>query len=306
MKTKIKALSPTQFENLVFDTLHEKGMVNLIWRTPGADGGRDIEGTFSTLDISGYSSIQKWYVECKRYKASVDWPTIREKLAYAENHDADYLLMTTSSTYSPNAISETERWNSKGRRPQIRLWPISQLEIEIKSCPNTAYKYGLERSLSISALPFLTIIKEIAKQLAISESKAIFNDRGLEKETLLAKEMAWLVYSRISQKEEQGYFSSYFHFNKDDVMFSGNYTHSGNPSVDLLSLRAIVAYIALCVGMENGTVNFHEKKAEIRPVPFFELSTLQRQIIESIASWGNLSISYDVGIIGVDQQDWQL
>jgi hypothetical protein len=45
MKKKVKTfltLTPTEFENLVFDLLISRGMVNVAWRTPGADGGRDI------------------------------------------------------------------------------------------------------------------------------------------------------------------------------------------------------------------------------------------------------------------------
>ncbi len=304
MKLKIKALDPTQFENLVFDMLLEKGMSNLVWRTPGADGGRDIEGTFSVLDISGYVLTQRWYIECKRYKASVDWPTIYGKLAYADNHGADYLLMATSSSYSPNAITETERWNKKGLRPQIRLWPVSQLEIELKSAPNTAYKYGFEKNLNSSALPYLTLVKEIAKQLAISESIKVFNDVIVEKEILAAKELAWLVYGRVSQKDEHGFFTSSLRHEDDDSILIGNYKYSGIISVDLFSLRAMVAYIALGDGMNSGEVIFEKDKATIIPDKLSKFSPAQLKVIESIASWGNLYVTYNARGVTVNQQEW--
>lgn len=306
MKTKIKALDPTQFENLVFDILVEKGMLNLIWRTPGADGGRDIEGIFSTLDISGFRSTQRWYIECKRYKSAVDWPTIYGKLAYAENHGADYLLMATSSSYSPNAITETERWNQKGRRPQIRLWPVSQLEIELKSAPNTAHKYGLESHLRTSSLPYLTIVKEIAKQLAITESKSVFNELVLDNQTLAAKELAWLVYGRISQKEEQGYYSSSLRHEDDHSVVVGNYSYTGAVCVDLLSLRALLSYIALVEDMSSGTVNFDKDKAIITPNKFKDFTAIQREVIQSIACWGNLYVTYTSSGLTVKQQEWHI
>jgi hypothetical protein len=41
-------LSPRQFENVVYDLVSAAGLRNAVWRTPGADGGRDIEGDFPT------------------------------------------------------------------------------------------------------------------------------------------------------------------------------------------------------------------------------------------------------------------
>ena len=82
---KLKALTPGQFENLVYDLVTSAGLRNAVWRTPGSDGGRDIEGEMATTDFSGFHTITKWYVECKRYAASVDWPTVWEKIAYADS-----------------------------------------------------------------------------------------------------------------------------------------------------------------------------------------------------------------------------
>src|SRR5258706_16433701 len=90
-------LTPLEFENLIFDLMTSRGMSNVVWRTPGADGGRDIEGQTTELDLSGTAVSRKWYVECKRYATSVDWPTIYPKLSYADSHHADFLLLCTTS-----------------------------------------------------------------------------------------------------------------------------------------------------------------------------------------------------------------
>ena len=59
---KLKALTPAQFENVVYDLTTSAGLRNAIWRTPGPDGGRDIEGEMATTDFSGFHVITKWYV----------------------------------------------------------------------------------------------------------------------------------------------------------------------------------------------------------------------------------------------------
>lgn len=45
----MKTLSPTAFEHLIFDLMILTGLRNVVWRSPGADGGRDIEGDFLTV-----------------------------------------------------------------------------------------------------------------------------------------------------------------------------------------------------------------------------------------------------------------
>ena len=108
-------LSSTEFENLIFDLVKIKGAENVSWRTPGADGGRDIDSYIYETDFSGVVHPKKWYIECKRYASSVDWPTIYSKLAYAVSNNADYLLMCSTSKYTPIALNEVEKHNELHR-----------------------------------------------------------------------------------------------------------------------------------------------------------------------------------------------
>src|SRR5688500_18811623 len=120
----LKALDPTIFEHLVYDLLVLSGLRNATWRTPGADGGRDIEGTAIHADLSASVTHQKWYVECKRYEASVDWPTIYGEIAYADNHGADFLLICTTSSLSPRCKEEIQRRDALRQRLQVRYWDV--------------------------------------------------------------------------------------------------------------------------------------------------------------------------------------
>ena len=104
---KLKSLSPRDFENLAFDLVASTGMQNLRWRTPGSDGGRDLEGDLWSIDFAGDSRLQRWYIECKRYQAAIDWPTVYGKLAYAENHGAHYLLFITHLHFPRNSLTKS-------------------------------------------------------------------------------------------------------------------------------------------------------------------------------------------------------
>src|SRR5258706_15282013 len=106
LNDQLGSLHERDFENLVFDLAIAAGLRNATWRTPGSDEGRDIEGELTTVDFSGHTSVQKWYIECKRYSSSVDWPTVWEKIAYADAHAADYLLVVTTSHLSPQCKNQ--------------------------------------------------------------------------------------------------------------------------------------------------------------------------------------------------------
>jgi Restriction endonuclease len=89
-------LSPHQFENLTVDLLQVAGLKRLVWRTLGPDGGRDIEGFYTSIDFSNYYYTKRWYIECKRYSSSIDWPTVWNKIAYADARKANFLLFVTN------------------------------------------------------------------------------------------------------------------------------------------------------------------------------------------------------------------
>jgi restriction endonuclease Mrr len=108
---RLKRLEPQEFENLAYDILFLSGVQNLRWRTPSADGGRDLEGDLAVVDFSGETVRQRWYIECKRYSQSLSWPTVYEKLAIAINHAAHFLLFITTSNFSSQCRDEVQRHN---------------------------------------------------------------------------------------------------------------------------------------------------------------------------------------------------
>lgn len=125
---KLRRLSAREFEHLSYDLLTLSGLRNAVWRTPGPDAGRDIEGECFGTDLSETLSVQRWYVECKHYQTAVDWPTVFAKLAYASNHHADFLLLITTGHVSPRAKEEIALRSRRREWPAIRFWDAPALE----------------------------------------------------------------------------------------------------------------------------------------------------------------------------------
>ncbi len=152
----ISEIDHNRFENLAFDLLWSLGVKNLVWRTPGSDGGRDLEGITYRIDITGNEVVEKWHIECKRYTSSVDWPTVWQKLAYAQSHDADFLLLFLSSQPSPQCEDEIQNWNSSSKRPTIRIIRGHEIQSLLRPYPLLRIKYGLQlpaESIAPSLLP---------------------------------------------------------------------------------------------------------------------------------------------------------
>jgi hypothetical protein len=193
------ALAPDQFENLTFDLLQAAGLKNLVWRTPGADGGRDIEGEFTSLDFSKHHQHQKWYVECKRYSNSIDWPTVWQKIAYAESRGADFLLLVTNNNPSPACENEIAIWNRQKKSVSVRIWRGYELEGILKNYPQVAAKYGLlgksvEAELSLQSVTFEAM--KLAQSSYVAQELGVSNELTLEANAALS-ELISLRYSQI-------------------------------------------------------------------------------------------------------------
>lgn len=171
---KLKKLQPRDFENLIYDLLVLRGLRNAHWRTPGADVGRDIEGTFDSHDFSGYITSDRWYVECKRYADTIDWPTVYSKLAYADVQTADYLLLCTTGSLSPQCKDQLAAHERLRRTPRIRAWEGATLDRILADEPILLSKYRLtadRRNQDLSALPFLRILAKAVHQVYGEEEK---------------------------------------------------------------------------------------------------------------------------------------
>jgi hypothetical protein len=164
----MRKMSPRLFENLIYDMLIRRGLGNVKWRTPGADGGRDIEGEYVVSDFAGASRAERWYIECKRYRSAVDWPTVHGKLAYANNQGADYLLIATTSSLSATARDQIAIWNRTQRSPAIREWEGVDIERLLSRDLVLSEKYGFsasQKDREVSSIPLLTIVVKLMHEV---------------------------------------------------------------------------------------------------------------------------------------------
>lgn len=176
---KISAMSPTAFENLAFDIARAVGLRNLVWRTPGADGGRDIEGMFFFNDPSGYDRRETWHIECKRYSSSIDWPTIWGKVAFANSHNADVLLLFTNSNPSPGCENEISAWNNSQRFPKIRVWRGYDIPRLLRLNTDILLSHGLDNTIQNINRFSTEIALLLSKLIQTSYSSFIFNNLSI-------------------------------------------------------------------------------------------------------------------------------
>src|SRR5690606_17680759 len=151
------------------------GLQNVIWRTPGSDGGRDIEANEIGTDFSGFHVSKRWFIECKKYKGSVDWPTIYAKVAYAESHSADYLLMCTPSKYTPPAITELANSFAVQRTLHIRVCGGNEIERQLIVLPDLVSRYGLAALPTAPGKSLLSLALGLSKNVSSYHSSLVFN-----------------------------------------------------------------------------------------------------------------------------------
>ncbi|MBR0870305.1 restriction endonuclease [Bradyrhizobium tropiciagri] len=245
--TGLKRLPPEQFENLTYDVLLLSGVQNLRWRTPAADGGRDLEGDVVSVDFSGETVRQRWYIECKRYNQSIDWSTVYGKLTVAINHQADYLLLVTTSNVSVPCRDEIQRHNER-RGVQIRVWPFYYLEQLLTVHGQVAVKYGLVKNPQTLHVDFERIISELMKLAQATDAAVEFGQKSRDRVTLIAV-FTELISKRIEDVRKHGRFITH-RFKPDRDTFEWcKPAPLPADRFDATSLRAALATIKNVLGL---------------------------------------------------------
>lgn len=249
---RFHALSPSQFENLAYDLLTWRGMRNAAWRTPGADGGRDIEGNYEVQDLSGSHQTQKWYVDCKRYAKSVDWPTVYEKLSYADSNSADFLLIVCTPSVSPNCRNEIDKWNSKSPKTKIRTWEPHFLEQLLIEHPEVAIKHGFRKATLLDAPGFVDIAFEASKCADAAYCRSSFENNKNAPELELASALANFLAAQMQQPRSATPATSIRSFNSNsdryDWLRCTSSVANSKLSLDVFAVRAVLCIVRLAAG----------------------------------------------------------
>lgn len=291
------SLTPEQFESLTFDLVSAIGLKNVVWRTPGSDGGRDIEGVYYISDLSGHYQKQKWYVECKRYTGSVDWPTVWKKAAYAESNNADMLLVVTSSSLTPQAVDNVNQWNENGKKPTIRFWGGVEITTRLNLHPQISSKYGLTIDRSSHLFMFNSIIELLIKT---AHSVDIDSTNISSDKILLIHTLSELISSRVSDIESHGTF--FFKPHKElDKFHWFDYKGSTEISLDKYSTRAALAYLKL---LSKGNITSEDvSKSNITVTINRELNTSEITHLKTISEFSNFSLYFNGKSICLEKGD---
>ena len=280
----LTAMDPTAFENLTFDLARASGIINLTWRTPGADGGRDIEGSFVFRDPSGYDRTEKWYIECKRYKASIDWPTMRGKLAYAENHSAEVFLLSTNSNPSPACENEIERWNSKNRTPVIRTWRGYDFPRLLRLNSDISFSHGIGGATSPFGMASTEIALILSKLVQAAHSSIIFEaPRSTAIEA--AASISELLSQRLADLERHGRFTTGTKLVKATDWPWLNI--SGNPQfIEEVGFRSVVSFLRHVASGEDVAAEISGRKIDLKITSASKSERwLQAPGLEAVARW---------------------
>lgn len=224
---------------MTFDIVTTLGLRNAVWRTPGSDAGRDIEGEYFISDLSGQYQTQKWYIECKRYTNSVSWPTVWEKIAYAQTHDADILLIVTTSSLSPQAVDQVNIWNRSNKKPIIRFWGATEVVSKLNIYPQIAKKYGLKSIVETRSDIFLPSIDLLMR---ITNSLDPDAERFSNKRISLIHSVSELISIRMLNIKDDDRFLFQHHKDEDYFDWCSDYK-SYLARFDKYATRALLAYI---------------------------------------------------------------
>lgn len=289
---RLGTITPTEFENLIYDLAIERGMVNVAWRTPGADGGRDIEALTVQKDFSGTQTVQKWFIECKRYTGSVDWPTIYGKLAYADSLDADYLLMCTASKFTPTAITHVDQWNLGRRGVTIRLWPGHEIESQLKQHPDLSLKYGLSSAPTTPGRSIVSLALALSKSVASHGADTLF--KGIPSDAMLqaSQEIAALLVKRMEDLSFTGQIRLRFVHIAPDALegcqFKGDFSR-----IDEFGIRAFSAYLFALTRTPLILSSTGDSNCEIEcAVAFDSVLDRYRDTFSSVAVWSNAEFNH--------------
>jgi hypothetical protein len=296
MNPDFKTLTPTQFENLAYDLLTARGLANATWRTPGADGGRDIEGTWSHVDISGEQTTQVWYVDCKHHTKSVNWPTVFEKVSYAVSNAADYLLIVCTPSLSPACRTEVKKWNDQRKRPLIRAWESHYLSALLAGYSEIAAKYGFLPATILQLPGFVDIVVEASKSAASAYTRAsILSAEGPSKELELAAALAGFVSEKMQQFSLRGTLLEVSPFTLPEDGYDWvNWSGLSKASIDRSAVRAVLSLTRLSSKQKTFSAIVATNSIRIEPsTKPFEVDANSMTLLRKICLLGSVEYLLD-------------
>ncbi len=196
-------LKSRDLEEVVYWLFDSMGARDLEWRTGGkgggaADGGRDLEANFYVPAPDGDMEPQRWWIECKGRKGTVEASEVKEAVNNSTSqHNLAYLVIATNTTYSNPTRDWVKDWQKSHPLPRIKLWDHETLERLLSKHPNVVLRLFSE-ALSPEGL-LMAVEKRFWERLEYSSERALqtfWRDRSrikiepLQRIALIANEFA--------------------------------------------------------------------------------------------------------------------
>lgn len=153
-------LSPTEFEEFVYELLIALGFHAVNWRkgtgfdASPADQGRDIECKCFTKTPDGNQHEERWFVECKHYKQGVPPKELQSAIAWAQAERPNNLLLVASNFLSNQSKNYLAEYQQNNRPPfRIEQWELPKLRALSAIHTQLLRKFGL-----LGEFPLLSIL----------------------------------------------------------------------------------------------------------------------------------------------------
>lgn len=147
-------LKGRDLEECVYWLMDAMGAKDLEWRIGGtgggaSDGGRDLEAHFFTPGNDSEVSEQKWWVECKGRKGTVERSEVQEAVKNSLAYEGvDCLVIATNTQFSNPTIDWVKEWQKRFPKPTVFLWDKVHLERYLSRHPEVVLRLFSE-ALSI-------------------------------------------------------------------------------------------------------------------------------------------------------------
>lgn len=213
-----------------------------------------------------------------------------EKISFAESNGADVLLFAVTSSLSPQAIDEINKWNIRNKHLTIRFWNGFDITNKLKSHPLISIKFGLasdpRKELGSALLPSTSLL---LKYSISAHSAEVFNTPSASKHEVLYA-LAELISARVSEFESKGQFSiASFRNSHDGFDWLETPEALESSGADRYAIRAIATYIKDFLKAEKIKITYNKPNIHIalsKELPSNVLCDLQQ-----IALLSNLEIT---------------
>lgn len=142
----LNELKSKDLEECVYWLLDAMGGQDLEWRKGGtgdgaSDGGRDLEVTFYATSAVGEMVPQRWWVECKGRKGTLEADAVKSATVNAlAKQGLARLVIATNTQFSNPTRDWVKEWQTKHPVPVVDLWDHITLERYLSQHPQVVMR----------------------------------------------------------------------------------------------------------------------------------------------------------------------